>query len=269
MPTAKTSVHLLFALGLMLFASANAVGQPVPPAQARAAGLTDLVFDDEFTTTSTISPNGTGSYNWYATNFFSASATLPPSGYSVQDGYLTIKTDASGYGDGLATAAPGHTTQAWQHGYFEASIRFNPAGNEGSSWPAFWSWSIEDATGQDESNGTRGPYAELDFMEAYPVAPREVAVITTIHQWFDSVSIDTNSNNVPTIPKGTNFDQFHVYGCLWTPNQVVWYFDNKPVTTVQTGPGTPFTAIEQEHMFVILGTGKNWPINVDYVHVWQ
>jgi beta-glucanase (GH16 family) len=62
---------------------------------------------------------------------------------------------------------------------------------------------------------------------------------------------------------------FHTYGCLWTPDKVVWYFDNKPVTTVSTGPGTPFTAIEKEHMFIMLGTGRNWPMDVDYVHVWQ
>jgi beta-glucanase (GH16 family) len=269
MPTARIFAQILFALGLMSFASANGLGQPNPPTQATAAGMTDLSFDDEFTTSSTISPNGSGSYNWYATNFFNASATLPASGYSVQNGYLTIKTDDSGYSDGLATAAPGHTAQAWQHGYFEASIRFNPAGNEGSAWPAFWSWSIEDATGQDNSNGTRGPYGELDFMEAYPIRPKQIAIATTIHQWLNGYSVSQNSNNGPSIPAGTNFSQFHIYGCLWTPDKVVWYFDNKPVTTVLTGPGTPFTAIEQEHMFIILGAGRNWPMDVDYVHVWQ
>ncbi len=269
MPIARISLLALTAVVLTSFAGSNAASAQTVPAQAAAAGYTDLVFHDEFTSPSTISPNGTGSYNWYTTNFFNASATLPRSGYSVQGGYLQINTDASGYSDGLATAAPGHTTQAWQHGYFEASIRFNPAGYEGSAWPAFWSWSIEDATGQDESNGTRGPYGELDFMEAYPIAPRKIAIATTIHQWVNSTSVSQNSNNGPSIPAGTNFEQFHTYGCLWTPDKVVWYFDNKPVTTVQTGPGTPFTAIEQEHMFVMLGTGRYWPMQVDYVHVWQ
>jgi beta-glucanase (GH16 family) len=269
MLTARICTRILFALSLTSVASANGLGQPIPPTQAIVAGMTDLSFDDEFTTSSTISPNGSGSYNWYATNFFNASATLPASGYSVQGGYLTIKTDDSGYSDGLATAAPGHTAQAWQHGYFEASIRFNPAGYEGSAWPAFWSWSIEDATGQDISNGMRGPYGELDFMEAYPISARQIAIATTIHQWLNGNSISQNSNNGPNIPAGTNFSQFHTYGCLWTPNKVVWYFDNKPVTTVSTGPGTPFTAIEKEHMFIMLGTGRNWPMDVDYVHVWQ
>jgi beta-glucanase (GH16 family) len=240
-----------------------------PPAPAIAAGFTNLVFDDEFTTPSTISPNGSGSYNWYATNFAGASASLPSSDYSVQGGYLAIKTDTSGYSYGLATAAPGHTAQAWQHGYFEASIKFNPGGYQGSAWPAFWSWSIEDATGTDVGNGTRGPYAELDFMEAYPIGYGRIAIGTTIHQWLSGKSVSQNSNNAPSIPWGTNFNQFHVYGCAWTPDKVVYYFDNQPVTTVLTGPGTPFTAIEQDHMFIILGAGRNWPMDVDYVHIWQ
>jgi hypothetical protein len=50
---------------------------------------------------------------------------------------------------------------------------------------------------------------------------------------------------------------------------VQWYFDNQLVTTVATGPGTPFTALEKNKMFLVLGTGTWWPIYVDYVHVWQ
>jgi hypothetical protein len=236
------------------------------PSQASQAGYTNLVFDDEFNSADTISPAGTGSYNWYTTNFFAASATLPNSGYSVQDGFLTINTDASGYSDGIATADPTNTSQVWQHAYFEASIRFSPTGHTaGTAWPAFWSYSIEQATGTVPSGD---PYGELDFMEYYPTGTTGT-YITTVHQWVGNTSEDQNSNNVPTIPATTDFTQFHTYGCLWVPNQIEWYFDNQLVTTVPTGPGTDFTGIEDDHVVVILGTGKNWPMDVDFVHVWQ
>lgn len=239
------------------------------PTQASTAGYSTLVFWDEFNSADTISPDGSGSYNWYTTNFYSSSATLPASGYKVSNGYLTILTDASGYSAGIATASPTTSSGVWQHGYFEARIRFNPAGNHGSAWPAFWSYSIERVLGLVPIGSYFG---ELDFMECYPTGSA-CSYITTVHQWQRNDSGDTsvaqNPDNEPAVPAGTDFTQWHIYGCLWTPNQIQWYLDNKLVMTVATGPGTSFTALEQNHMFLVLGTGKNWPMDVDYVHVWQ
>jgi beta-glucanase (GH16 family) len=76
-------------------------------------------------------------------------------------------------------------------------------------------------------------------------------------------------NDVPTLAENFNYDAFHIYGCLWTTNSVTWYVDNQPVMTVATGPGTNFTALEQDHMFLVLWTGANWPVTYDYVHVWH
>ena len=235
-----------------------------PPPQAAAAGYNHLVFDDEFSDYNTVSPDGTGNYNWYTTNFYNPGLSLPSYGYSIQNGYLSILTDASGYGDGLATADPSNTTQAWQHAYFEARILFCATCSQGSAWPAFWTYPIEEVTGQLSADA---PFGELDFMEYYTQG-QSSALLTTVHQRTSQTNLE-NSNNMPTVPAGTNFGQWHTYGCLWTPNQVRWYLDNQLITTTATGPGTPFTAIEQEHMFMILGTGVQWPMYVDYVHVWQ
>jgi beta-glucanase (GH16 family) len=258
----KRSTLPLFAL-----LTATAAMAQAPPPQAVAAGYTHLAFHDEFNSPDTVSPNGTGNYNWYRTSFYSPSLTLPSWAYSIQDGFLTIYSDASGFSDGLQTAAPENTVQAWQHGYFEASILFCQYCSDGGTWPAFWSSSIAEVTGQ-VAEGT--PYAELDFMEYYTQS-RKSTYETNVHQFIegDSGSNVQNANDIPKIPPGTNFGTWHTYGCLWTPNQVQWYFDNKLVTTVATGPGTPFTALEQSKMFLILGTGQWWPMNVDYVRVYQ
>lgn len=227
-----------------------------PPTQASAAGFNNLVFDDQFTTPNTISASGNGL--WYP--------NLPSSGYTVSNGCLTILTDTSGYGDGIGTYAGWGSTKSttFQHGYFEASIRFNPTGHQSGAWPAWWSYALEGLQGAKS-------WGELDFMEAYPTGPGQIVEIDTIHQWTAGNPNTTvqQQNNVPKLPAGTVFTTWHVYGCLWTPGTVTWYFDNQPMLTVMTGPGTKFPSIEQDHMALFLGTGLNWPMQVQYVHVWQ
>jgi beta-glucanase (GH16 family) len=275
----KQSILLLLALSAAPLANAQVASAPVAPTQAVAVGYTNLVFDDEFNTNS-VSPDGTGSYNWYATNATSpATTTLPGPTYSILGGYLAINTDNSGYSDGLQSANPQNTTNSWQHGYFEASILFCQYCSNNSAWPAFWSSSTSLLTGQVPIGGT---YPELDFMEYYtaPVSAAQAAVstqplqgiyTTTVHEWTNTSPATSvqNPNNVPVIPPGTDFSMWHTYGCLWTPNQVQWYFDNQLVTTVATGPGTPFPSLELSKMYLILGSGAWWPMYVDYVHVWQ
>lgn len=246
--------------------------QPAPtsaPAQASSAGFTNLVFDDEFNSSSTISPNNSGTYNWYAWNPFSVSAELPLSDVQVNNGCLTILTDLSGYSAGLMSIdSTNPSSGVFQHGYFETRMQFYPAGSQGGAWPAFWSYALEGIQGQS-------PFGELDFIEAYPGGTggatngdNGVTLLTTVHQWTNGSSVQ-QANDVPSLPQNFNYDAFHIYGCLWTTNSITWYIDNQPVMTVATGPGTSFTAIEQDHMFLVLGTGTNWPATYDYVHVWH
>jgi beta-glucanase (GH16 family) len=243
-----------------------------PPAQAAAAGFTHLVFSDHFASISTISPDGNGNTNWYANS--PNSPTVPPSAYSVANGVLTLKSDTSGYGSDLATATAAHPAKAWQHGYFEASMQFDPSGYQDAQggWPAFWTWSMEAVLGTIPA-ASNGHSPELDIMEAWPHQKDNppgtgVTIITTLHEWHGSTN-DGNSNNTPTLPAGTDLSKYHTYGVLWTTNKVVWYFDDKPVTTLVTGPGTLWPSLEQQHLYLILGTGHNWPVNFKFVNVWQ
>ena len=69
----KVGMLLLF----VSLASSTAFGQ-TPPSQAVAAGYTNLTFDDEFNSPNTVSPDGTGNYNWYRTNFIIPVLLFPP-----------------------------------------------------------------------------------------------------------------------------------------------------------------------------------------------
>jgi beta-glucanase (GH16 family) len=219
------------------------------------------VFDDEFNSADTISPYGSGNYNWYTASGFTSQD------YTVSNGCVTILTDASGYSDDL------YTPTSFQHGYFEARLQFYPAGHLSGAWPAFWSFATQAAAGGP-------PFAELDFVEAYPGGGggstngnNGVTFLTTVHQWTPTATSETGTNvqnsDITPIPAGFNYDGFHTYGMLWTDNNVAWYIDNQLVMSAATGPGTDFTALEQDTMTMILGTGKNWPMTVDYVHVWH
>jgi beta-glucanase (GH16 family) len=251
----------------------NQAAPTAPPAQASAAGFKTLVFDDEFNSTNTISPNNSGTYNWYTYNPYTASSELNSNDVQVSNGCLTILTDLSGYSDGLSTIdSTSSKTGIFQHGYFEARMQSYPAGWTAGAWPAFWSYSIEALQG-------KSPFAELDFLEAYPgglggatQGANGVTLLTTVHQWttINGTNVSVQQPNVvPTLPVGFNYDAYHIYGCLWTTNNVTWYIDNQPVMTVKTGPGTNFSALEQDHMYLVLGTGTNWPVSYDYVHVWH
>lgn len=244
-----------------------------PPTQAAAAGFKTLVFDDEFNSPDTISPNNEGHYNWYTWNVYGTSKELSSANYEVSNGCLTIFTDLSGSGADLQTVNSGTaTTGLFQFGYFEARLQFNPTGGEGGgSWPAFWSDALQ-------SIPEISPFAELDFMEAVPNGKggattgwNGVTITTTAHQWTEGNGWnDTyNTNNITPMPASFNYDAFHIYGALWKPSSVTWYIDNQPVMTVATGPGTDLTAIAQDQIFLILGTGKNWPTTFDYVRVWH
>ena len=117
----------------------------------------------------------------------------------------------------------------------------------------------------------------------------------TVHQWLGvsrwgiEPHVCNEGKNIVSygnaeIPNNT----WHTYGCLTVPSTkssngkgfIQFYLDNI-VTSVRvewTGSdiGTPppsaakmFANFEHQHHTILLGTGKNWPMDVDWVRVWQ
>jgi hypothetical protein len=245
------------------------------PPQAVAAGYKTLTFDDEFDSPNSISPTGTGNYKWYPKGWFTntdgSPQFAPPTSYSVHNGMLTINTDYTGYGWDLATAAPGGVGKTFQHGYFEASIQYDPkyAKTGLKSWPAFWSKAIESTNGAEDANT-----AELDFFEAYPTGTGKTSTLQTIHDWKSVGGKLTNKadtkQNAAKLPAGYDPTQFHTLGCLWEDGTISMYVDNKLVgVSLSWKPGSTYSVLDADHMIVILGSGVNWPMNVDWVRIWQ
>jgi len=214
-----------------------------PPA-ATAAGLS-LVYSDDFTTMPSISANGAGAtYSAHKPGGgdFSgipfADPTGPGNPFSQVDSYLRIRADANKNTTGLISSLRGDGTGFLAHcpAYFEC--RFIAPSAPGT-WPAFWLLSY---------NGSNfsGPTDELDIIEAYggegsgmPNAPKAYQINT--HNW-NQTGIPTNQTlsktvNMATVGGGAGWLHTpHVYGCLVTATDTVYYLDNNEVGRHQTSP---------------------------------
>ena len=285
-----------------------------PPAQAVTAGYTHPMMMEDFDSASAVSSatdNAIASF--YTNNMFYTTPVTSGSGYTIANSVLTLLQDKSGYGLALSSTAQSTTPAlstpsnrlsntghgiCFQYGYFEARIKFNPNGfpggtlGSGGIWfPAWWSTSWEGAQAT-----AKFPYIEIDFMEAFPQAGNggNVAVGSTIHQWTSSsnnFSNDQNgTNTIPagevstpdSLPVGLDLTNWNIYGCLWTPTTIKWYYNNYLMVTVPTTTTTnvslqpadtastkTYTSANTDHVWLCLGTSTGWPMLVDYVHVWQ
>jgi hypothetical protein len=282
--------------------SGEAATGPVTPAPAMGAGFTHLVFEDDFTTNDTIAPtqNAASGYKWYW-SFDIHGAPVP---WSLDTSASAATTSDAGPGDNASPAGgiltvfgPGDPNDAlvtvpgwalnnasatlppegqgnWAHAYFEAYIDTPLDETDGSvsgGWPAFWSWSVQGLKnfGFGGSSLTTAAYSEIDFFETYGTIFGQTPGnwTATMHQWPANASSDGHNQHMS--------GGWHTYGCLWTSTdagsgEVKFYFDGTQVDgTVPTGTGQTQFSLEGLSQFLVLGSGKNWKMNVDWVRVWQ
>jgi len=193
--------------------------------------------------------------------------------------------------------------------YFEARISFDSTQIDTSKgWPSFWSMGIEHMAnkGADLCHGKANGYKhfiEDDFFEYVTASfSRENSYAATMHDWYGiyKKTCPKGFCDINNTPKGgSNFKnafiktsndidwtEFHTIGQLWIPasadhtGYVQNYFDGKLMSTVtwdkadslDTVPPTGnqvFNIIDQSNLVLILGTGINQPLKVDWVRVWQ
>ncbi len=276
---------------------------PVAPAPATGAGFTHLVFEDDFTTNDTIATtqNAASGFKWY----WSFDITKTPTPWSVDTtataasiGDAGAGNNASAAGGILTVTGPGEPNDAlvtvpgwslnhanatqpaegdgnWAHAYFEAYMQTRPDGNSSpdaaSGWPAFWSWSVQGLKnfGFGGSSITAPAVSEIDFFETYGTIFGQTPGnwTATMHQWPANASSDGHNNKTD--------DGWHTYGCLWTSTgsgagQVKFFYDGAQVdATVDSGTGQTQFSLETMSQFIVLGSGKGWDLNVDWVRVWQ
>jgi hypothetical protein len=273
------------------------------PAPAAGAGFKTIVFEDDFTTTDTIATSATAAsgFKWYWSfdgNAQPWTVHTTATAASIANGNTGGGANASPHGGILTVSGPGEPNDAlitvpggalnnahaalpaegqgcWAHAYFEAYIQFKIDGNSSTDastgWPAFWSWSVQGLKGFGfgSSSLSTANYSEIDFMETYGTIFGNTPGnwTATMHQWPANASSDGHTQHTD--------DQWHTYGCLWTSTgtgtgQVKFYLDGAQADqTVDSGTGQTQFSLEQMSQFIVLGTGKGWDMNVDWVRVWQ
>jgi len=267
----------------------------VPPYQATNQGFNSLVFCDDFDSTATIDVAATGNagYKWYTYN--QASQYLPTSAYRVANSALTIWDVAFNNNWGLSTEdIRTYKGQTFMFGYFEARIDFDPTlGPLARGWPAVWLFS---ARHKEAPGGMHDPtpWSEVDIFEALSSgSPADYFGVFagTIHQWQwnGGQEIEGFVNTKNKVRPGVEWNNWHIVGVLWVRGRVTWYLDGYPLLTQGYGAsarGNPpayncrgsmavpqgvFTNLdsEPEGMMLILGSGPQWPMNVDWVRVWR
>jgi hypothetical protein len=195
---------------------------PNPPPQASAVGLTNLVFNDDFTSnTFATSPTQNGGANWYYSFTGSPVQTAVNETQTAAQLAAILGISTTGGGSnasplgGIASMLPvtNIVYDAWisvPGGYLNNSNAVQPPAGQGNwgppfyietyqlfnintapvsgSWPSFWSWSIEGLQyfGFGNSSLHGGYSIEIDFYESFGAANfgNAAGVLgSTIHYW--------------------------------------------------------------------------------------
>jgi beta-glucanase (GH16 family) len=238
------------------------------PAQAAAAGYTSLVFEEEFDDTSGIDMSNSRQvgFNFYRFKPFGFGVT-PLSELSVANSILTItptEGSSTGYHALQSTCGIGsnqYVGSTFSGGaYFEGRLAHELVSSNG--WPAFWTMSDDHLW---EGVGTN--FWEVDFYEKLGTATQYGVAV---HDWATSSSTDNDINHHETVPGGHDFADFHTYGLLWLPgDRYVAYLDDVAIKTFLFSTFPWLSGGDDKTWPIIIGSGEGWPLDIDWVRVWQ
>ncbi len=282
------------------------------PAAAEAAGMTNLVFAEDFESETAIDFSGEGKegYSFYADRPYALS-TLTPEDCQMRDSVLYFCPEKCPSAIGLVSySKAGRTGFLMRYGYAEARIRADLPTGEFNGVPAFWTMEKKDMMGEYWER-----CAEIDILELVVPKdrPNDQMIYTgTLHEHFRTGKRNEKGryetkyasnwvNNCGYLDQFTYMDdQWHTYGALWEPGYVAWYLDGKlmhsarfndkdlpqyyhrddpnPLPRIEetTHPHLAHTTWPGAHSvtdtadeIIVLGCNKNWPMEVDWVRVWQ
>jgi len=218
-----------------------------------------LTFADEF---SHLDRTLWNDHLWYETS-------NPTINYGVAFGELHIwpQRDDNGHFFNRTLDTDGRFSQ--RYGYFEMEARL-PRGK--GTWPAFWLFAHP---------GDHRP--EIDIMEAYAggIAPwgytgkdgvaRPTAYAPTV--WLDK-GVKAGFRQYDT--HGDLSARFHKYGVKWEPDQLTFYFDGKPIKTVDASLSDPMYILVDLWFGSASGEpddstpqGEQNAFRINYVRAWR
>lgn len=213
---------------------------------------------------------------------------------------LTIVQDRFNYNQGLYSVDGRNGAGfAQQYGYFEARI-CHPAqqivGGDtmpsmSGGWPSWWSLAKRHIMyGTELKVGGTIDYLELDFHEYFTSAAQSATygnrLIGTVHDWHNGQDWRNTDGHQYGDHMTGGPDVWHIYGCLWKPGSITWYLDgvqqhsisyssnaapspNNSTSGYVMPSGTfQIADLDSQGVALVLGTGKGYPMHVDWVRVW-
>ena len=271
----------------------------VPPAAA-AVGYTSLAFNDDFTNPSDIatSASATSGYKWYWS--FEIGSWITQDSWSLNPTEMAADVNNGNSGGGANASPdggilhldsvagprggnvnstlitiPGSITSvpsqgAYQYGYFESYIQYDPSALGSShaqalGWPAFWGWGAEGLGNYGfGSSPLKATVTETDFLEDFSGVQFSNGT-DPIGSEAGTIMNPAGVSAAYSVQYPKSDSNWHTIGFLWVPGSVSFYYDNVLMGTHSDAGWN----LEGTHLFMVLGTGIGWPMNVDWVHVWQ
>jgi len=196
---------------LLLFVVSTALSQTI----INRPGIGDckLVFEDNFDSTAL----NTNVWD-YRTDVRFWSKQVPEN-VSVADGYLYLNVKQQNIGTTQYTGAGVITKKGYKYGYYESRFKIPP----GKGWhTSFWTMYRTPSTGIPYSK----LYQEIDICEND--SRYQTSYTTNLHN-YSPVHTSYGGKGVST-PNLSN--DFHVWACEFTPQEVKFYFEGQLVRTL-------------------------------------
>lgn len=247
-----------------------------------------LIWDEEFTPNSTQSRPDPAGWTYDTGNggsgglqtYCALDTDKPPcdrahpNSFVGGDGYLHIVARQAGPGVYTSARLKTQNLKSFQYGRIEARIQL-PSGQ--GMWPAFW------MLGDNISRVSWPACGEIDIMENLGREPGTNHF--TIHgPGYQREGLGATT----TLPEGMRLsDGFHVYGVIWKPGSIAFYFDSPSNVVARYTPANlPSNAnwpFDDGRFFLVLNVavGGAWGGNPDhtthfpqtmlvsYVRVWS
>lgn len=183
-----------------------------------------MTFEDQFEGTSLDTSNWEIGFGWGMTST-NDDADVSADDVHVENGRLRLDIEHHGDGEVTQGAINSQDLNPIEPPVF-VEARMQPAGRAGIL-PAFWA----------KPNNENWP-PEIDFLEVfnYDGDDDENTAHFNVHYTESGVCDDSSSHasvgSMGHSPGHKVTEQYHVYGCLWMPDYIEFYFDGQHVATV-------------------------------------